>query len=288
MSGAEPVRSYLRVKASPEQLQKVNDLLCAWGCLALDTRPGGEVCAYSDTEAELELWATQLDEQFGSGLEVAKRPLGEEWKVAWARALGPIAVTPSLRIEPWDSTCDMGTGTSDAGPMRLYLEPAFAFGFGEHPTTRMLIAWLEGVLRDKPHATVLDFGCGTGVLALAALCFGATRVEGIDVSEEAVVAARRNAELNGLSARCRFSCEPLAAIAGCFDVIVANVDAETLSQHAEGLATRMSVSGRLALSGLLDEQAELVRTALSRHGVATEPLLETDGWIVLGGRSSSE
>jgi ribosomal protein L11 methyltransferase len=284
MTEAEP-RSYLSVRVGPEQLDAVSGLLTEAGCVAIDARPEGELCAYAAREAELDDWTERLRQRFGNALGIRKIPLGDEWKVDWVKALEPIDITPTLRIEPLDPGRARATPTTGG---RLVLEPAFAFGFGEHPTTRMLVRWLERAIEPGAGQTVLDFGCGTGVLGLAALRFGAARVIGLDISPEAVAASRRNACLNQLSARCRFSCAQLSSLATSFDVVVANVDAKTLAQHCAEFATRMSRRGRIGLSGFLSEQTPGILATLAEQDIEVAPISEEDGWVVVAGSISRE
>jgi ribosomal protein L11 methyltransferase len=292
VTAAKPAASFLRVQIDPKEQRVVGNFLSDAGCVAVDLRPGGELYAYAETDAELDAWSDRLALRFPDALAIERISLGEDWKVAWARALGPVQVSKTLRIAPLDPARahapPSAHQTTPSAPRTLWLEPAFAFGFGEHPTTAMLIEWLEGALDGTTGRTVLDFGSGTGVLGLAALCFGAQEVVGVDISPEAVIAATRNADINGFGARCRFSCEPLASLQRDFDVVVANVDATTLSQHARELATRMSERGRIALAGFLSEDAPRVQTALAQHGVVTKAICESDGWGVLVGETSRE
>lgn len=277
--------SYLVVRGRDAALRAASDLLSELGCVALDARPGGELAVYAATESELASWTRRLQDELAQSVAVERVPLDESWKLDWARALEPVQVTPNLRIAPFDAAAEP---SPPADTKTLWLEPAFAFGYGEHPTTRMLVAWIESALTTFPGASVFDFGCGTGVLGLAALRLGARQVVGLDISPEAITAAKRNAELNGLASKCRFACAPLSEPGQSFDIVVANVDARTLSQNARELTTRMSQCGRLALSGFLRDDVAELTAAFAAKGLLLDPISESDDWVLLAGKKFGE
>jgi ribosomal protein L11 methyltransferase len=266
---------YLEIRSSfaarPRVVQRLGEL----GCRALEEKPNGWVLAYTATNRELERFAEALRSELGAEI-VHEVSLDPNWALAFADSLEAIALTPTLWVAP--------VGKTERVPLRsrcILLEPAFAFGFGEHPTTRLIAGWLERAVAAHTHAKVLDFGCGTGILAVAALFFGASEAYGLDIDPDAVAAARRNAALNALDAKCGFSCDPLSAEARTFDVVVANVDAATLSEHALALATRMSVGASLALTGFLRDDVERVSLALDRAGVRVREIAADGDWVLL-------
>jgi ribosomal protein L11 methyltransferase len=176
------------------------------------------------------------------------------------------------------------------GTRAVLLEPALAFGFGEHPTTRLAARAVEEVCLRRKTDRVLDAGTGSGILAFTALLSGARRVVGVDVDPAAVVAARRNAKRNGLADRCRFSRTPVARLRGRFGLVVANIRFAPLVRLAPALARLVAARGVLLLSGVLvSERRELelrylglgfrrlsVRAPRSQHGwalVALERLM---------------
>jgi ribosomal protein L11 methyltransferase len=126
-----------------------------------------------------------------------------------------------------------------------------AFGTGSHPTTRLCLEWLERTV--DAACSVLDYGCGSGILAIAAARLGAGRVAGVDIDPLAVEAARANAERNGVSALFADSAEP---VAGEYDLVVANILSNPLRVLAPAICAHVRSGGQLALSGILREQAE--------------------------------
>jgi len=162
------------------------------------------------------------------------------------------------------------------------LDPGVAFGTGTHPTTRLCLGWLDQHLR--PGASVLDYGCGSGILAIAAAKLGAERVVGVDIDSQALDAARANASANQIAASYT---DPhgLSQCATTFDIVLANILSNPLRLLAPALLARVAAGGALVLSGVLERQAgELIATY--RRADASLPLSvwrAEDGWVCLTG-----
>jgi ribosomal protein L11 methyltransferase len=159
----------------------------------------------------------------------------------------------------------------------LRLDPGLAFGTGSHATTHLCLAWLRETL--APGETVLDYGCGSGILAIAAAKLGARDVAGTDIDPQALVASRANAALNGVDAR---FLAPDALPARASDVVVANILAHPLVLLAPALAARTAHGGRIALSGVLAEQAAEVIAAYAPW-FTLDVWRSLDGWVLIAG-----
>jgi len=199
-----------------------------------------------------------------------------DWAIAWTAHLEPVALTPSITLYPRPPE-----GAPD--PAALYLEPAFAFGFGEHESTRLLARWLEASCTASPGVSVLDVGCGTGVLALVARRAGAGQVVGVDLSEPAIAAARSNAALNQLGS-VSFVRGSIGEVDGQFERVVANIEANVLVELAPHIADKLSSTGEVALAGLIREQCDGVIERYAPLGVSLSVHEEVDGWCALVGR----
>jgi len=204
-------------------------------------------------------------------------PRATTWRVGeqdWVRAtqaqFGPIRIADDFFVVPsW----------SDAPPAAtvIRLDPGLAFGTGSHPTTRLCLDWLRETLRGGE--SVLDYGCGSGILGIAAAKLGAASVLGTDVDAQALVASRANAQANAVDAR---FVAPEALGSGRFAVVVANILANPLALLAPAIASRVAPGGRLALSGILEAQAGEVIAAYARW-ITLRAWRTTDGWVLLAG-----
>ena len=225
-----------------------------------------------DSDAEAVLRAAAAD----AGLaETPAHSLETVPDADWVRAsqaqFEPIRVSDRLWIVPsWHAP-------PDPCAINIALDPGLAFGTGSHPTTRLCLRWLERHVR--PDALVLDYGCGSGILAIAAMKLGARAAVGVDVDPAAVAAARANASANGVAARFLGTDPPLALVA---DLVVANILANPLKILAPVLAAHCRAGGRIALAGILERQdAEVAAAYAPWFEVA--PFAAEDGWIALEG-----
>jgi ribosomal protein L11 methyltransferase len=210
-----------------------------------------------------------------AGLAALPWRVGEVAEQDWVRAtqdqLVPVRVSPRLWIVPsWHAA-------PDPDAVNIVLDPGLAFGTGHHPTTRMCLRWLERVIHGGE--SVLDFGCGSGILAIAAMKLGAARADGVDIDEQALLAARRNALHNRVQATFHGAAEALRQPSR---IVVANILAHPLIVLAPLLARLTAQSGRLAVAGLLAEQAGEVRAAYSPW-FDFEALEEDEGWALVSG-----
>jgi len=169
-------------------------------------------------------------------------------------------------------------GEGDPSLIRIQLDPGLAFGTGSHPTTHLCLAWLEQGL--TKGSTVLDYGCGSGILAIAARLLGAGTTLAVDIDEQAVQSTRYNAQVNAADVRAML---PDELPAGQFQVVVANILSNPLKVLAPMLANRVAPGGRLVLSGVLERQALEVAQAYAPW-LALNVWQARDGWVCLHGQ----
>jgi ribosomal protein L11 methyltransferase len=195
----------------------------------------------------------------------------EDWVARSREQFGPIRVSATLWIVPtWRSP-------PEPDAINLVLDPGLAFGTGSHPTTRLCLQWLERSIAGGE--TVLDYGCGSGILAIAALKLGARRAVGVDIDPDAVATARANARRNDVAGEFLEDCAPLTFTA---DLVIANILANPLKLLAPILASRCRHGGQIALSGILPDQVRDVESCYSPW-IAFVPPAETEGWVCLSG-----
>lgn len=195
------------------------------------------------------------------------------WEREWLKDFRPMRFGQRLWVVPGDRDIPAG----DAVVVRL--DPGLAFGTGTHPTTALCLEWLDTI--DVAGKTVLDYGCGSGVLGVAACKLGAAYVEGIDIDLQAVTASRQNAERNDVEDRFRAS-PAISGNSGPFDIVVANILAGTLIDHAPFICNTVKAGGMLALSGVLAEQSNDLLDAY-RAWFEFEPPALQDNWARLTG-----
>lgn len=200
------------------------------------------------------------------------------WEREWLKDFRPMRFGRRLWVCPGGQRVEAG----DAAVLEL--DPGLAFGTGTHPTTAMCLEWLDGLALAGCRA--LDFGCGSGILVLAALRLGAASACAVDIDPQALLATRENADRNGLGSRLTVL-PPDAPLPDGFDVVLANILAGPLIDLAPRLARLTRPGGRIALAGLLDEQAGAVTAAylpwFDMGTVATR-----GGWTALAGSRKAE
>ena len=195
----------------------------------------------------------------------------QNWVQLTQSQFDPIRVSERLWIVPsWHEA-------PDPAAVNLILDPGMAFGTGSHPTTRLCLEWLERNVSDA--CSVLDYGCGSGILAIAAARLGAARVAGVDIDPQAVDAARANAERNAVTALFADSAQP---VAGEYDLVVANILSNPLRVLAPAICAHVRPGGRLALSGILREQAEEI-IGIYAQWLPMQVADTREDWVCLSG-----
>jgi ribosomal protein L11 methyltransferase len=201
----------------------------------------------------------------------------EKWAESWKAHFKPVHATPRIVIRPpWEEY------RGKKGEMILSVDPGMAFGTGTHPTTQMCLQALERLIPAFAHPpSVLDFGTGSGILAIAAGKLGAGRILALDVDPAAIQCARRNAALNRWKERIDFRMSPARGLRQQFGIVVANLLPQELLQASSFLARRVSPRGFLVVSGILRGQKKETASAFIARGLTVESSGEKKGWACL-------
>lgn len=195
----------------------------------------------------------------------------QDWVRATQSQFDPIKITDNLWIVPtWHSA-------PNADAINIVLDPGLAFGTGSHPTTHLCLAWLAQTV--SAQNTVLDYGCGSGILAIAAKKLGAANVVGTDIDAQAIQSSLYNAEQNDVVAEFYHASKYQTQT---FDIVVANILSSALSVLAPALAKSCKVGGKIALSGILKEQASDV-SAIYAQWFDMQAPQTMDAWVLLTG-----
>lgn len=241
------------------------------------TTPGwahSRVVALFEPDADVAAMLAEAAAQAGLGSVPAftAEPVEEQnWVQLTQAQFDPIRVSGRLWIVPsWHES-------PDPSAINLVLDPGMAFGTGSHPTTRLCLEWLERTI--SGGESLLDYGCGSGILAIAAAKLGAAAVAGVDIDPQAVDAANANAASNDVLARFADSAE---ALAGEYDVVVANILSNPLRVLAPAICAHVRAGGRLALSGILREQAEEI-IAVYAPWIPLQVADMREDWVCLAG-----
>ncbi len=231
------------------------------------------VSALFDEGVNISQVITDLQHQTGlSGLQYSTDIIQEQdWVRATQSQFDPIKISDNLWIVPtWHSS-------PNPAAINIILDPGLAFGTGSHPTTHLCLAWLTRTV--AAQHTVLDYGCGSGILAIAAKKLGAAHVVGTDIDTQAIQSSLYNAEQNNVLAEFYHASQYQTQE---FDIVVANILSSALSVLAPALAKSCKTGGKIALSGILREQESAV-SAIYAEWFTMEPPQYMESWVLLTG-----
>ncbi len=286
--------AYLRIRfrTGAETAARVGSALEAHGALAV-TMENAEQDAFFETDlADAPDWRTQfvtglfragvcatdiaasVSAAVGAALEPRIDTLPEQdWERAWLHDYQPLRISDEFWV------CPSWCAPPDPAAVNLIMDPGLAFGTGTHATTALCLQWLAR--RSPPPVRVLDYGCGSGILAIAALLLGAEHAVGVDVDPRALMASETNARRNGVAERYQ-ACTPNEIRTDLrVDLLMANILAEVIVSLADRLIPRVVPGGRILLSGVLDTQVNaLVRRFEADFQLTYETL---DNWALLIG-----
>lgn len=286
----------LRLNSTNEKAESISDFLEELGSVSVtfmdsqdtpifeplpgETRLWGntDVIALFDAETDMQpiLTALQgsslLDDGFAYKIEQIE---DKDWEREWMDNFHPMQFGKRLWI------CPSWREIPDPKAVNVMLDPGLAFGTGTHPTTALCLEWLDSL--DLAGKTVIDFGCGSGILAIAALKLGAKSAVGIDIDPQAILASRNNAEANGVADRLQLflSDEKPADLKA--DVVVANILAGPLKELYPIISQLVKPQGDLGLSGILETQAQSVCEAYAQT-FELAPVAVRDEWCRITGK----
>jgi ribosomal protein L11 methyltransferase len=200
----------------------------------------------------------------------------QDWVRLTQSQFTPVEITPEFWIVPtWHEAPAQATQV-------ITLDPGLAFGTGSHPTTRMCLRWIAHNAAACQNQRVLDYGCGSGILAIGAALHGARHIDAVDIDEAAVQSTRENAAANGVKLNTGLP-DAVSNEPASYPVVLANILATPLKVLAPLLTGHTAPSGHLVLAGILDRQEDELKAAYAPY-ITLEVLDQEDGWILMGGQ----
>ncbi len=285
----------LTLEAIDHDPEKLEDALLRAGALAVTLEDAGDQPVLEPAPGETPLWThTRVTGLFDAqtDIEVIKGQLRRflhaslllecrltaleerDWVRAWMDHFHPMRFGQRLWVCPTEQT------PPDPTAINIRLDPGLAFGTGTHPTTALCLEWLDGA--DLSGKAVLDYGCGSGILAIAAAKLGARRVWAVDIDPQALLASDDNADENGVEDRIGLAHPAELPVDLSVDILLANILAGVLVQLAAEFARRVQPGGRLVLSGILEPYADAVQAVFARE-FAFDPVRRREDWVLLEG-----
>lgn len=289
----------LKINIKSDQAEKLGDFLTDHGAQAAtfidakdtpmyEPKPG-EIMLWPDTQViglydaseDLSALTTTLREAFPL-VQLSEIVLDQledkDWEREWMVNFHPMKFGSRLWI------CPSWREVPDINAVNILLDPGLAFGTGTHPTTSLCLEWLDGI--DLHNKVVVDFGCGSGILGIAALKLGAKEVIGIDIDPQALQASRENALRNGVNDRLSLFLPQHQPVMQA-DIIVANILAAPLKELASTISNYCKKDGKLLMSGILEEQAASVMQVYENQ-FSFEPVTAREDWVRLSGSKNKE
>ncbi len=280
-----------------DHAEAISETLELLGALAVTLQEGGDdrvfeplpgetplwrqtrVLGLFESDMNLELVQSLLHSKFDAwihGLEVSE-VADQDWERAWLDDFKPMRFGKGLWIIPG------AYEPPDTSAVNIFLDPGLAFGTGTHATTAMCLGWLDA--NPPRNKTVLDYGCGSGILAIAAAKLGASQVFGVDIDPQAIDATIQNATRNKIADKISVSL-PDQLSQKTVDILLANILAKPLISFAKLFADLLRPDGQLVLSGILEEQAEQILEAYQLD-FDLQVADNMDGWVLISGTRKS-
>ncbi|AFZ83222.1 50S ribosomal protein L11 methyltransferase [Candidatus Kinetoplastidibacterium blastocrithidiae] len=243
----------------------------------------------SNEENPLDMLNSALDHLAMSNKDVDYISVVELEELDWVSLVqskfSPILVTERICIVSSINQNDIYSNITNTNPSNIHyieINPGLAFGTGSHPTTSLCLSWLDNNIKER--SSLLDYGCGSGILAITALKLGAERVVAVDIDSQAISCAKHNASINNVSL---IVCAPEDMPFNTYEVVVANILSKPLQLMANKLYSMVQNNGYLVLSGILSNQIEDV-VSVYLPNIKLHVWKEIDGWVCLYGKKYIE
>jgi len=285
----------LHLTCPSADLEQVEALLMELGALSISLGDAGDNPIYEPMPGDSPVWQESIiSATFGKDSDIeqlsqmlmARLPAAlaqtvtrgsfqdRDWQQAYRQHFKPLQCAPNLWIVPsW-------LEPPDPGATNLRLDPGLAFGTGSHPTTALCLAWLAE--QDLQGLGLIDYGCGSGILAIAGILLGAQQALAVDIDEQALSACRANMAMNSIPQQRIRVCLPQAAGKTTADLLMANILAGPLVDLAPRLAGMVRSGGKILLSGILNSQLNEIQSAYGTF-FAMDPPREREEWVCIGG-----
>jgi ribosomal protein L11 methyltransferase len=289
----------LIIKSTEQQAEHLSELLSEAGAASVTLRDAADQPLYEPPPGETPLWDNieiiglfSADEEIDPVINhlrsaLAPSPLptwklepleDKDWQNEWIKHFTPMQFGKRLWI------CPSWSPPPEPDAVNILLDPGLAFGTGTHPTTALCLQWLDEHI--SGGETVIDYGCGSGILALAAIKLGAKQVWAVDNDPQALLSCRNNADKNQLADRITL-CAPDAVPSAPVDILMANILANPLLQLAPIFATLLKPGGHVVLSGILGNQVELIEQRY-RQWFQLELPVHLDDWVCIHGIKNNQ
>jgi len=283
----------ITLEVSPSEVDTLSEILCEAGAASVTFKDNADTPIYEPAADASDLWPStcvvglfdagtdfdsvlasiQQAEQFSSLPPYHITDLKEQqWERLWMDEFKPMRFGENLWI------CPTETPPPEPDALNIMLDPGLAFGTGTHPTTALCLEWIDQ--NDLNHKTVIDFGCGSGILAIGAAMSGAVSIEAIDIDPQALLATNSNAAQNNVTALITTALPSEATTLSAVDCLLANILANPIMELADYFSTLVKDNGIIVLSGVLSEQAAQV-ISIYKKWFEFQPIVEQEGWVRL-------
>jgi len=283
----------LTFDVSPSEVDTLSKILCAAGAVSVTFKDNADTPIYEPAADASDLWTNtcvvglfDAKADFDVVLALVRQTVlfstlppyritelkEQQWERLWMDEFKPMRFGERLWI------CPTETIPPEPDALNIMLDPGLAFGTGTHPTTALCLEWIDQ--NDLDNKTVIDFGCGSGILAIGAAMSGATSIEAIDIDSQALMATNSNASQNNVASKITTAFPSGATKLSPVDCLLANILANLIMELADYFSTLVKHSGIIVLSGILSEQATQVISVYEKW-FEFQPIAEKEGWVRL-------